>query len=62
MLIDKVARHAHNVTDEDIAAALGSGVSENQIFELVVCSAVGQATRQYETALAALVEAVSDRK
>jgi alkylhydroperoxidase family enzyme len=62
MLIDKVARHAYDVTDEDIAAALGSGLSEDQIFELVVCAAVGQATRQYETALAALVEAVSDRK
>jgi hypothetical protein len=62
MLIDKVARHAYNITDEDIAAALSSGLSEDQIFELVVCATVGQATRQYETALAALVEAVSDRK
>ena len=53
-LVDKVARHADGVTDEDIAAARESGLSEDQVFEIVVCAAVGQATRQYETALAAL--------
>src|SRR5262249_49421381 len=61
-LIGKVARHAYKVTDEDIAAARGSGLSEDQVFELVVCAAVGQATRQYDTALAALVEAMTDEK
>jgi alkylhydroperoxidase family enzyme len=54
MLIDKVARHAYRVTDGDIAAARASGLSEDQIFEIVVCAAVGQATRQYDAALAAL--------
>ena len=53
-LIDKVARHAYKVTDEDIAAARASGLSEDQIFEIVVCAAIGQATRQYDAALAAL--------
>jgi hypothetical protein len=53
-LADKVARHAYKVTDEDINAARVSGVSEDQVFEIVVCAAIGQATRQYETALAAL--------
>ena len=53
-LVDKVARHAHAVTNEDIAAAGESGLSEDQIFEIVVCAAVGAATRQYDTALAAL--------
>jgi alkylhydroperoxidase family enzyme len=53
-LIEKVAKHAHTVTDEDIAAARSSGLTEDQIFELAVCAALGQATRQYETALAAL--------
>ena len=52
--VDKVAQHAYKVTDEDIAAARASGLSEDQIFEIVVCAAIGQATRQYETALAAL--------
>jgi hypothetical protein len=53
-LIDKVARHAYKVTDEDIAAARASGLSEDQIFELVVCAAIGQAARQYDAARAAL--------
>jgi alkylhydroperoxidase family enzyme len=53
-LIDKVAKHAYKVTDEDIAAVKASGLSEDQIFELVVCAAIGEATRQYDTALAAL--------
>lgn len=53
-LIDKVARNAHTITDEDIAAARATGLSEDQIFEIVVCAAIGQATRQYDAALAAL--------
>jgi hypothetical protein len=53
-LIDKVARHAYRVTDEDIAGARESGLSEDQIFEIVVCAAIGQAKRQYDTALASL--------
>jgi hypothetical protein len=58
-LIDKVATRAHTVTDEDIVAARASSLSEDQIFELVVCAAIGQATRQYDTALAALIEATT---
>lgn len=53
-LIDKVAKHAYRVTDADIAAVRASGQSEDQIYELVVCAAIGQAVRQYDTALAAL--------
>jgi alkylhydroperoxidase family enzyme len=53
-LTEKVAKHAYKVTDEDIATARSSGLSEDQIFELAVCAAVGHATRQYEAAIAAL--------
>ena len=53
-LIGKVGRHANRVTDEDITAAKASGLSEDEVFEIVVCAAVGQATRQYDTAVAAL--------
>jgi hypothetical protein len=53
-LVDKVARHACRITDEDIAAAMVSGLNEDEVFEIVVCAAVGQATRQYDTAFAAL--------
>ena len=53
-LVDKVAKHAYRVTDKDIAAARDSGLSEDQVFEIVVCAAIGAATRQYETGFAAL--------
>lgn len=56
-LVDKVAKHAYSVTDEDITGAKLSGLSEDQVFEIVVCAAVGQATRQYETAAASLKDA-----
>ena len=56
-LVDKVAKHAYRVTEEDITAAKVSGLSEDQVFEILVCAAVGQATRQYETAFAALKDA-----
>jgi alkylhydroperoxidase/carboxymuconolactone decarboxylase family protein YurZ len=61
-LVDKVARRPTQVTDKDIAAVRSSGVSEDQIFELVVCAAIGQAIRQYETARTALADAMSDEK
>ena len=53
-LVDKVAKRAYRVTDEDIAAARESDLSEDQVFEIVVCAAIGEATRQYDAALAAL--------
>jgi len=53
-LIVKVAKHAYQVTDDDVAAVRASGLSEDQVFEIVVCAAIGQATRQHDTAMAAL--------
>jgi alkylhydroperoxidase family enzyme len=61
-LIDKVAKRAYQVTDDDIAAVRSAGLSEDQILELVMCAAVGQAARQYEGARAALVEALAIRE
>lgn len=58
-LVDKVAKHASGVTDDDISAVKALGFNENQIFEIVVCAAVGQANRQYEAALAAVKAATS---
>ena len=55
-LLEKVARTAWKITDEDLAAAK-AGQSEDEIFETVVCTAVGQARRQYDAALAALEKA-----
>lgn len=57
-LIDKVASHAYRATDEDMAAVKACGLSDDQIFELVVCAAVGQAGRQYDQALQALNAAI----
>lgn len=53
-LVDKVARRSDAVTDDDVAAARSAGLSEDEIFEIVVCAAVGQADRQYTGALDAL--------
>jgi len=53
-LVDRVAREAHLITDEDFAAVRGAGLTEDQIFEIVVCAAIGQASRQYHAALEAL--------
>ena len=58
-LVDKIARRAWTVTDADVAAAKAAGVSEDEIFELTVCAAYGQATRQLNAALAALDEATT---
>lgn len=55
-LLEKVARTAWMITDEDVAAAKTTQ-SEDEIFETVVCTAVGQAKRQYDAALAALEKA-----
>ena len=60
-LIEKVANRAYQVTDGDIATVRAAGLSEDQIFEIVVCAAVGQASRQYASALAALASATDER-
>ncbi len=58
VLVDKVATDASAVTDDDINAAKRSGRSEDQLFEMMVCAAIGQATRQYDSAIEALETAV----
>jgi hypothetical protein len=55
-LLEKVAKHAYRVTDEDVAVAK-TAQSEDEIYETVVCAAVGQAKRQYDAAMAALEKA-----
>lgn len=52
--VEKVAHSARTVTDADISTLRETGLSEDQIYEIVVCAAIGQATRQYQNALAAL--------
>jgi hypothetical protein len=61
-LIGKVATSPAQITDADFAAAKASGFSEDQLFELVVSAAVGQAARMYDAGLAALAEATGDEE
>jgi alkylhydroperoxidase family enzyme len=55
--VNKVAHRATTVTDGDIGTLKNAGLSEDEIYEIVVCAAIGQATRQHQNALAALSEA-----
>lgn len=59
-LIRKVTEQAHKIADDDLAATRATGLSEDQIFEIIVCAAVGQATRQHDAALAALDSATKE--
>lgn len=60
-LVTKVARDARHVADADIGAVRAAGLSEDQIFEVAVCAAIGQADREYNIALAALAAATGER-
>jgi hypothetical protein len=59
VLVAKVAARPVQVTDADFATAKASGFSEDQLFELVICAAVGQSARLYEAGLAALAKAAA---
>jgi hypothetical protein len=58
-LLGKVATRPAQVTDADFAAARAAGVTEDELFELVICAAVGQSARLYDAGLAALADAVA---
>jgi hypothetical protein len=58
-LIGKVVTWPAQISDADLAAATAAGISEDQLFELVVCAAIGQSARLYEAGLAALAEATA---
>ena len=59
-LIGKVAAAPTQVTEADFARARAGGFSEDELFELVVCAAVGQSARLYDAGLAALAEATGE--
>ena len=56
-LVAKVATSAWKIADEDVAAVKQAGLREDEIFELAVSAALGQATRQLEAALAVVDQA-----
>lgn len=53
-LVVKVAERAAAITDDDFLDARRAGYTEDQLFEVVVCAAVGAATRQHVQAMEAL--------
>lgn len=53
-LLEKVRERAWEIADADVKAALDAGVPEDEVFELVVCAALGQAQRQLDAACHAL--------
>jgi hypothetical protein len=58
-LISKVAARPAEITDADFAAARAAGCTEDELFELVTCAAVGQSARLYDAGLAALAGALA---
>lgn len=56
-LVSNVATRPTEATDADFAAARAAGSTEDELFELVICAAVGQSGRLYSAGLAALAEA-----
>jgi alkylhydroperoxidase family enzyme len=52
--VDKVARRAYAVTDDDIRGLRQAGYSEDAIFEITASAAVGAALGRLERGLAAL--------
>src|SRR5581483_8039416 len=58
--VDKIATHCSDITDGDFNGLRAAGLTEDQVFEIAVCSAVGQAARQYQRALRALEAAAQE--
>jgi alkylhydroperoxidase family enzyme len=52
--VDKVARHAYQVTEADLAVLARAGLSEDAIFEVTVAAAAGAGLARLERGLAAL--------
>src|SRR5262245_36946628 len=52
--VDKVIRHAWQVTDEDVERLQRAGWSEDAIFELTIAAALGAGVGRLERGLAAL--------
>jgi len=59
-LLGSVATRPAQVTDADFATARAAGLSEDELFELVICAAVGQSARLYDAGLAALDDAAEE--
>jgi alkylhydroperoxidase family enzyme len=54
--VDTVRRHAYRVRDEDVEALRRGGYTEDQVYEITVCAALGAAGERLRAALQALEE------
>jgi alkylhydroperoxidase family enzyme len=52
--VEKVARHAYKVTDQDIEQLKEAGYSEDAIFEITLCASMGASLARLERGLLAL--------
>lgn len=60
-LVAKVASRPAEITDADFATATQAGLSEDQLWELIICAAVGQSARQYRNALDVLGDVIKEQ-
>jgi hypothetical protein len=56
VLVDKIALHAYKVTDDDIETLKNSGYTEDAIFEVIVCAALGAGRARFERGIRVLDE------
>lgn len=54
--VEKVAKHAYRITDEDVEGLKRSGFSEDAIFEITASAALGAAIMRLERGLIVLHE------
>ena len=52
--LDKLRRHAHQITDEDVQALKDAGFSEDEIFEHTVSAAVAAGLERLDAGLRTL--------
>jgi hypothetical protein len=52
--VERVARHAWKISDEDVAELRADGLDEDAIYEVTVAAAVGAGVARYQVAMRAL--------
>ena len=52
--LEKVRDRAYAVTDDDIEALTAAGLTEDEIFEQTVATAIGQGLRRFDAAMDAI--------
>ena len=57
--VEKVARQAWKITDEDVAALRAAGYDEDAIFEITIAAATGAGLARYQIAMRAIEEAAA---